>query len=155
MKAAVLHANMDIRYEDYPDPTYGDGDVLVRVHASGICGSDIPRVLSNGAHSYPIVLGHEFSGVVEAVGKDVKNVKVGDHVSGAPLLPCMKCPDCQLGHFSLCKHYSFIGSRQQGSFAEYVVLPEHNAVKYDSSIPFEQAAFFEPSTCLNNCCYYF
>lgn len=146
MKAAVLHANMDVRYEDYPTPVCGAGEVLVRVHMTGICGSDIPRVLYNGAHNYPIVLGHEFSGVVEQVGEGVKRVKVGDHVSGAPLLPCMECPDCQRGNFSLCKHYSFIGSRQQGSFAEYVVLPERNAIVYDPAIPFEQAAFFEPST---------
>ena len=58
----------------------------------------------------------------------------------------MKCDDCQLGNFSLCKHYSFIGSREQGSFAEYVVIPAVNAIKYDSSIPYEQAAMFEPST---------
>ena len=92
------------------------------------------------------MLGHEFSGDVIEVGEGVTKLKVGDTVSGAPLLPCMKCDDCQNGNFSLCKHYSFIGSREQGSFAEYVVLPEQNAVKYDSSIPYEQAAMFEPST---------
>ena len=73
-------------------------------------------------------------------------VKVGDRVSGAPLKPCMKCDDCQNGNFSLCKHYSFIGSREQGSNADYVVIPEQNAVVYDSSISYEQAAMFEPST---------
>ena len=73
-------------------------------------------------------------------------VKVGDRVSGAPLLPCGKCDDCQNGNFSLCKHYSFIGSRQQGSNAEYVVLPEQNAVVFDKSISYEQGAMFEPST---------
>ena len=80
------------------------------------------------------------------VGEGVTSIKVGDTVSGAPLIPCMKCDDCQNGNFSLCKHYSFIGSRQQGSFAEYVVMPEANAVKYDAGIPYEQAAMFEPST---------
>ena len=70
----------------------------------------------------------------------------GDRVSGAPLKPCMKCDDCQNGNFSLCKHYSFIGSREQGSNADYVVIPEQNAVVYDSSISYEQAAMFEPST---------
>ena len=73
-------------------------------------------------------------------------VKVGDRVSGAPLKPCMKCDDCQNGNFSLCKHYSFIGSREQGSNADYVVIPEQNAVVYDPSIPYEQAAMFEPAT---------
>ena len=146
MKAAVLHGNEDLRYEEYPTPSPGPGEVLVKVRATGICGSDIPRVLNHGAHNYPIVLGHEFSGDVAAVGEGVSKIKVGDRVSGAPLLPCMECADCQLGNFALCKHYSFVGSRQQGSFAEYVVLPEQNAVPFDSSIGYEQGALFEPAT---------
>lgn len=146
MKAAVLHGNEDIRYEEYPTPEVKPGTVKVRVKAAGICGSDIPRVLNNGAHYYPIVLGHEFSGIVEEIGEGVTKVKVGDTVSGAPLLPCMKCGDCQRGNYSLCKHYGFIGSHDQGSFAEYVVMPEANAIPYDPAIPFEVAAMFEPAT---------
>lgn len=146
MKAAVLYGNEDIRYDDYETPVVKPGMVKVRVRATGICGSDVPRVLNNGAHYYPIVLGHEFSGDVVEVGEGVTTVKVGDTVSGAPLVPCMKCDDCQQGNFALCKHYGFIGSHDQGSFAEYVVMPEINAVKYDPSIPYEQAAMFEPST---------
>ncbi len=146
MKAAVLYANEDIRYDDYETPEAGAGEVRVKVMAAGICGSDVPRVLYHGAHFYPVVLGHEFSGVIDQVGKGVVNLKIGDTVSGAPLVPCMKCPDCQRGNYSLCKKYSFIGSRQQGSFAQYVVMPEMNAVKYNPSIPFEQAAMFEPAT---------
>lgn len=146
MKAAVLYGNEDIRYDDYPTPELKDGMVKIRVRATGICGSDIPRVLHNGAHFYPVVLGHEFAGDVVEVGAGVTRVKVGDTVAGAPLVPCLKCDDCQNGNYALCKNYSFIGSRQQGSFAEYVVIPELNAVKYDKSIPYEQAAMFEPST---------
>lgn len=146
MKAIVLHGNEDIRYEDYPTPEVRPGTVKVRVKATGICGSDIPRVLHNGAHYYPIVLGHEFAGDVVEVGEGVETLHVGDTVSGAPLLPCMECGDCQQGNYSLCKNYSFIGSREQGSFAEYVVMPAQNAVKYDSAIPYRQAAMFEPST---------
>jgi len=146
MKAAVLYANRDLRYEESETPECKPGMVKVHVRATGICGSDVPRVLHNGVHFYPIILGHEFSGDVVEVGEGVTKVKVGDTVSGAPLVPCMKCADCQRGNFSLCKHYSFIGSRQNGSFADYVVIPEQNAVKYDSSIPYQQAAMFEPST---------
>ncbi len=146
MKASVLHANEDIRYEELPTPEPLPNTVRVRVRAAGICGSDIPRVLKNGAHFYPTVLGHEFSGVVDAVGEGVARVAVGDTVSVAPLVPCMKCEDCLKGDYALCRHYSFIGSRQQGAFADYVVIPEINAVKYDPSIPFEQAAMFEPAT---------
>ncbi|WPX08309.1 galactitol-1-phosphate 5-dehydrogenase [Anaerocellum danielii] len=146
MKAGVLYAKGDIRYEEVEDPNITENDVLVKVKASGICGSDIPRVLGDAAHFYPIILGHEFSGEVVEVGKNVENVKVGDRVVGAPLLPCFECSHCQKGWYSQCKNYSFIGSRRQGSFAEYIAIPARNAVKFDESISFEQAVFFEPST---------
>lgn len=146
MKAAVVVANEDIRYMDVEEPQVKEGTVKIRVAASGICGSDVPRVLNNGVHFYPIVLGHEFSGEVVEIGSGVTTVKVGDRVSGAPLVPCMKCEDCQKGNYALCKHYSFIGSRQQGSNADYVVIPERNAVVFDKSISYEQGAMFEPST---------
>lgn len=146
MKAAVLVGNEDIRYQDYPTPEVKPGTVKIRVRASGICGSDVPRVLHNGAHFYPIVLGHEFAGDVVEIGEGVTGFEIGDTVSGAPLLPCMRCADCQQGNYSLCKHYSFVGSREQGSFADFVVIPAQNAVRYDPSIPYTQAAMFEPST---------
>lgn len=146
MKAAVLYAREDLRYEDVPNPTPKAGEVLVRVRATGICGSDIPRVNADGAHFYPIILGHEFSGEVAEIGEGVTSVKPGDRVAGVPLMPCMKCEDCQKGYLSQCRHYVFIGSRVQGSFADYVALPERNVVKFDDSVPFEMGAFFEPST---------
>lgn len=146
MKAAVLYGDEDIRYEDYPTPQIAQGQVKVRVKACGICGSDIPRVLSGGAHYYPIVLGHEFSGIIAEVADDVQSVKVGDYVAAIPLIPCMKCDDCKNGLFSLCKNYTFVGSRVQGGFADYVVLPEKNVVKIDDKLSFEQGALFEPSS---------
>jgi len=146
MKAAVVVANENIKYMDIEEPQVTEGMVKVKVAVSGICGSDIPRVLHNGVHFYPIVLGHEFSGEVVEIGKGVKTVKVGDRVTGAPLVPCMVCDDCQRGNYALCKNYSFIGSRRNGSNADYVVIPERNAVVLDSSISFEQGAMFEPST---------
>lgn len=146
MKAAVVVANEDVRYMDIEEPQVTDGTVKVKVVVSGICGSDIPRVLKNGVHFYPIVLGHEFSGEVVEIGKGVTSVRPGDRVSGAPLVPCMACDDCQKGNYALCRHYSFIGSRQQGSNADYVVIPERNAVVFDKSISYEQGAMFEPST---------
>ena len=135
MKAAVVVANEDVQYLEIPEPEVKPGYVKIKVRYSGICGSDIPRVLHNGVHFYPIVLGHEFSGDVVEIGEGVTKVKVGDRVSGAPLVPCMKCEDCQKGNYSLCKHYSFIGSREQGSNADYVVVPEQNAVPFDASVP--------------------
>ncbi len=146
MKAAVLHANEDLRWEEFPTPVLEPGEVLIRVRATGICGSDVPRVLHRGAHYYPIVLGHEFSGEVAAVGAGVTNVAPGDRVTAAPLIPCHTCADCQRGDYALCRHYSFIGSRVPGSFAEYVKAPARNVVPFGTGVSFEQAAFFEPST---------
>lgn len=100
MKAAAVVANEDVQYQEVEEPQAKPGWVKIKVKASGICGSDVPRVLNHGVHFYPIVLGHEFSGDVVEVGEGVTKVKVGDRVSGAPLLPCMKCDDCQNGNFS-------------------------------------------------------
>ncbi|MBO4355548.1 MAG: alcohol dehydrogenase catalytic domain-containing protein, partial [Clostridia bacterium] len=146
MKAGVLYGNEDIRFVDVETPKPGKGEVLVRVRMTGICGSDVPRVLYNGAHYYPIILGHEFSGEIAQIGEDVEGFSIGDRVSGAPLLPCMKCIDCVKGNYSLCKHYSFIGSREPGSFAEYVKMPAQNAIKFENNVSFEQGALFEPAT---------
>lgn len=146
MKAAVVVANEKIQYMDIEEPKVSAGTVKVKVAVSGICGSDVPRVLHNGVHFYPIVLGHEFSGDVVEVGEGVTSVKVGDRVAGAPLVPCMVCSDCQKGNYALCKNYTFIGSRQNGSNADYVVIPQRNAVVFDKSISYEQGAMFEPST---------
>lgn len=146
MKAGVLHAREDIRYEDIEKPVPLKNQVLIKVKYTGICGSDIPRVNGDASHFFPNVIGHEFSGTVVEIGEEVTSVKAGDRVAGVPLVPCMKCEDCQVGDYSLCKNYSFIGSRQFGSFAEYVVVPEKNAVIIDNEVSFEQGAFFEPAT---------
>jgi L-iditol 2-dehydrogenase len=146
MKAGVLHAREELRYEEIPTPSPETGQVKIKVKYTGICGSDLPRVNGEASHYYPNVLGHEFSGVIVEVGEGVESLKVGDKVAGVPLIPCLTCEDCQKGDYALCKHYSFVGSRQFGSFAEYVVVPEKNAVKFDDSICFEHGAFFEPIT---------
>lgn len=124
MKAAVVYGKEDIRYVDRPMPEIRLEDVLIRVRACGICGSDVPRVKEGTAHSFPLILGHEFSGDVIQVGGNVKKVKAGDKVTGAGLLPCMKCKDCARGGYALCSDYSFIGIWQHGAFADYVAMPE-------------------------------
>ena len=146
MFAGVVHAPKDIRYEEINTPKLSPGEVLVRVKYTGICGSDIPRVNADAAHYYPIVLGHEFSGVIEEIAPDVKDRTVGDRVAGIPLVPCMKCDDCKNGNYALCKHYDFIGSRRFGSFAQYVAVPAENTFLIGDKTTFLQGAFFEPST---------
>lgn len=146
MKAGVVYGEKDIRYTEMEKSVPKKNEVLIQVKYTGICGSDVPRVNGDACHFYPNVLGHEFSGVVADVGADVTTLKKGDRVAGVPLVPCMECDDCKKGNYALCKKYSFIGSRQFGSFAEYVVVPEKNAVKFEDGVSFEQGAFFEPST---------
>lgn len=146
MKAGVVHARDDIRYEEIEKPMLQEKQVLIKVKYTGICGSDVPRVNGDACHFFPNVLGHEFSGTVAAIGKGVTRLEPGDRVAGVPLVPCMECDDCRKGNYSLCKNYSFIGSRRFGSFAEYVAVPETNAVKFSEEVTFEQGAFFEPAT---------
>lgn len=146
MKAAVVHGPNDLRVEQVPDPIPLAHEVLVRVHAVGVCGSDIPRVLDSKAHYYPIILGHEFAGVVAAVGEAVDDAWIGERVTAAPLVPCRTCNDCQSGNYSLCRQYTFIGSREPGAFAELVRVPVDNLVKLESTVTLIQGALFEPST---------
>ncbi len=146
MMAAVLHEQNNIHYEAYPMPETLPGTVKIRVRAAGICGSDIPRVLGTAAHFYPVVLGHEFSGDVVEIGQGVTRVSIGDRVAAAPLIPCGTCESCSQGAYALCEKYSFIGSRAQGGFAEYAVIPEANAVVFMGDCTYAQAALFEPSS---------
>ncbi|MEK3914808.1 galactitol-1-phosphate 5-dehydrogenase [Paenibacillus sp. FSL H7-0331] len=145
MKAAVLYGQDDIRVEDIAIPQPQAHEILVKVMATGICGSDVPRVLGTKAHHYPIVLGHEFAGIVAKVGTGVTRIGVGDRIAGAPLVPCHQCVDCFKGDFAQCQYYSFVGSRVNGSWAEYVIIPEINAVRIDDTVSYAEAAFFEPS----------
>ncbi|HEX3045768.1 MAG TPA: galactitol-1-phosphate 5-dehydrogenase [Bacillota bacterium] len=146
MKAAVLFGQQDLRYTDFDTPKINEREILIKVKATGICGSDLPRVLGTGAHFYPIVLGHEFAGEVVEIGPETQNVKVGEHVTGAPLVPCHRCIDCYQGAYAQCKNYTFIGSRIPGSWAEYVKIPAINAVKLPEGVTYEQGALFEPAT---------
>jgi L-iditol 2-dehydrogenase len=146
MKAAVVYGQKDLRIEEIDQPKIKVDEVLIRVRATGICGSDIPRVLGTASHYYPNVFGHEFSGEVEEIGENIHHVAVGDKVSVAPLKPCHGCEDCLSGNHALCKKYSFIGSREFGAWAEYVKAPGVNVIKLPESCTFVQGAFIEPIT---------
>ncbi|MDR3155474.1 MAG: galactitol-1-phosphate 5-dehydrogenase [Deltaproteobacteria bacterium] len=150
MNAAVLHGKGDIRYERAPAPVPGPGEVLIRVRAAGICGSDVPRVLEGSARFFPIILGHEFSGVIEELGPGAEGLSEGlapgRRATAAPLVPCMECPDCQRGDYALCGGYRFIGSSLNGAFADLVTVPARGVVTFPDGVPFERAAFFEPAT---------
>lgn len=144
MKAWILHDTNNLKYEETAMPTPKDGEVLVKVKTAGICGSDIPRVYKDGAHHMPLIPGHEFSGEVVQVGKWVDEAWLHKRVGVYPLIPCRECDSCRKGYFEMCKHYSYIGSRQNGAFAEYVAVPVRNLIALPDAVTYEQAAMLEP-----------
>lgn len=144
MKAAVLHGIDDLRYEDVDIPQLGANDVLVKVTACGVCGSDIPRILSQGTYHFPTIPGHEFGGVVVELGKDVDAILLNKRVAVIPLIPCRSCKSCEVGDFAQCESYDFLGSRSDGGFAEYVKVPKENLVIVPESVDPESVAFLEP-----------
>jgi len=146
MKALLVEGVKELVYKDVPIPQVKENEVLIKVHACGICGSDIPRATDGGVHSYPIIIGHEFSGEITELGTQVKNLKLGDRVTAAPLIPCYTCDNCAKGKPAMCMNYSFIGSRQNGAMAEYVVAPARNVVPIADNVSYEQAACIEPIT---------
>ena len=143
MKAYVLDSISDIKIKDIETPKCLPGEVLVEVKAAGICGSDIPRIYKTGTYHFPLIPGHEFSGeVVKAYDDDSdwKNKRVGIF----PLIPCMKCAQCHSKKYEMCRDYSYLGSRTDGGFAEYVRVPTWNLINLPDTVSYEQAAMLEP-----------
>ena len=147
MKAVVVNEGGALSIQNIEIPKITSPDqILVKVAYCGLCGSDIPRIFHHGAHFYPITLGHEFSGTVVEIGCGVTEFEIDDLISCVPLLPCFKCDECQNHYYSLCKNYTFVGSRITGGFAEYIVLDKKNAFKLPKGISPLEGAFFEPMT---------
>jgi len=145
MTAAVMHAPGDIRVEQVPVPTPGAGEVLLKVAACGVCGSDIPRMLRNGGYVMPIICGHEFSAHVETLGAGVTGFAAGELVSVPPLIPCRGCDSCVRGDFGLCEDYDYFGSRSDGAYAQYVVSPVGNLLPLPPGIDPRAAAMLDPA----------
>jgi L-iditol 2-dehydrogenase len=144
MRAWVLHGINDLKLEDIAIPQLGEKEVLVKIEAAGICGSDIPRIYKTGAHAHPLVVGHEFSGVVVKVGENANKDWENKPVGVFPLIPCGKCIPCQNKQYEMCRNYSYLGSRSNGGFAEYVAVPEWNLIQLPEQVTYEVAAMLEP-----------
>ena len=157
MQAAVYRGVNDVRVEQLPVPEIGAGEVLLRVEACGICGTDLKKIHS-GSHSAPRVFGHETAGTVVAVGEGVENFQPGDRAMVFHHIPCGHCYYCRKKTFAQCPTYKKVGvtagyEPSGGGFAEYVRVMDwivgRGLVKIPDGIPFEQAAFIEPvNTCL-------
>ena len=144
MKANVLEAVNNLVYKNISEPVLKEGEVLVEVKAAGICSSDIPRIFFTGTYSFPLIPGHEFAGVVRKISSEKYEPWLNKAVSVFPLLPCGRCPSCLKGIYETCSNYGYLGSRNNGGFADYVAVPEWNLIELPSDITFEQAAMLEP-----------
>lgn len=150
MKALVLKEYNRFSYEDVPEPEYGPDDLLVQVKACSICGSDVHGMDgSTGRRIPPVIMGHEASGVVKAVGVNVKGFVPGDRITFDSTIYCGKCYYCRKGQINLCDNRRVLGVscneyRQNGAFAEYVTIPHHIAYHLPEGLSFEKAAMVEP-----------
>lgn len=150
MKSAVFYGKHDLRIEDQPMPQVGAKDVLVQVKACGICGTDVHIYEGDkGAAEVtpPTILGHEFSGVVAAVGDEVTAYKVGDRVCVDPNCYCGSCTPCRNGVAHYCEHMIGYGTTVNGGFAEYCAVNERQIYKIGDNTTFEQGAMAEPVAC--------
>lgn len=156
MRAAVYYGNNKLEIEDVPEPTPSAGQVKVRVSRNGICGTDLhefydgpifippsdPHPLTGKA--MPVIMGHEFSGVVTAVGSGVTDITEGDRVTIEPIYRCGECRPCRDGRYNVCKSIGFHGLMADGGMAEYTVVPRDQIHKLPDSIPVEMGALVEP-----------
>jgi L-idonate 5-dehydrogenase len=159
MRAAVIHAAHDLRLQDWPETSPGPGEVLIRMKAGGICGSDLHYYHDGGFGQIrvrePIVPGHEIAGVIEAVGEGVDTEKPGDRVAVNPSLACGVCRFCQAGQQQHCLDMRFMGSAMrmphvQGGFREHLTCEAIRAVKVEDHVTLAEAAFAEPlAVCLH------
>ncbi|HWR37176.1 MAG TPA: zinc-dependent dehydrogenase [Clostridia bacterium] len=158
MLAAVYYGKQDMRLERVPVPRIGPGELLVRVHTCGVCGTDLKKI-ATGSHSAPRVFGHETAGIVVAVGEGVSRFSVGDRVVAFHHIPCRKCFYCQHKVFSQCPVYKKVGitagfDPSGGGFAEYVrvmdwIVANGGVIRIPDDVSYEQASFVEPvNTCV-------
>jgi L-iditol 2-dehydrogenase len=145
MKAANLYAPGDIRCEDVPIPQPGPGEVLIKVKACGVCGSDISRVMQTGTYRFPTIPGHEFTGEVVSGGSGTETITAGLRVTVVPLIPCRTCSYCANGQYNLCEDYDYLGSRSNGAFAEFVKAPAENLLPLPNTVDYELGALTDPA----------
>ena len=150
MKASFFVGNKRFKVAEIDTPKAGGDNIIVKNMVCGICGTDVHIYHGEpGASDVtpPIILGHEYSGEVVAVGENVTNIKVGDHVTVDPNIYCGECDYCRNGKKQLCRGMEAIGVTQNGGFAEYSVIPAKQAFVLDNTVSFEVAAMAEPLAC--------
>jgi len=159
MRAALLYGREDLRIQDVPTPEINNNEVLLKVKSAFVCGTDV-RMFRNGykgiSEDSPLILGHELSGIITKIGRNVKGYKEGMAVTVAPNMGCGICEFCVSGNTQLCpKDFKALGINIDGGFAEYARIPEAavrqgNIIEIPSGISFEEAAIVEPLSCVYN-----
>jgi len=145
MKAAVWYGGEDIKIEDVPKPRIESTEVLVRVRSVGICGSDLHAFEGiSKRRKPPLIMGHEFSGEVEEVGRDTTGLGIGDIVVVDPVIRCGKCEQCARGRGNICRNLTLLGLHKNGAFAEYVPVPANNCHRLSEGVSFEEGSMVEP-----------
>lgn len=145
MKALVLEENAKLSYQAHREvPQLKSGEVLVKVRACGVCGSDIPRGFEGHAYHYPLIMGHEFSGTIADANR-AEHLQEGQPVVIFPLLPCKTCAACAIGEYAQCSKYDYLGSRSHGAFAEYVRAPIENCIPVPEHVQLLHACMTEPA----------
>lgn len=145
MKAGILHNDRDVRLGDAPDPRIGPDEVLVAPSYTGICGTDL-HIYRGEFHArvkFPAILGHEFGGIIQEVGKDVQAFKSGDQVVVDPIISCHSCPACRSGHLNACRTLKLLGVDLDGGFAQYVAAPASQVYPLPEGIPMTHASMVE------------
>lgn len=150
MRVGMYYGNNDVRVEDKPKPKIGPGELLVKVMASGICGTDVVEWYRR--NRVPLVLGHEIAGEIVETGKGAKGYKTGDRISASHHVPCGECHYCLTGHHSACETLRKT-SFDPGGFAEFLRIPAINVekdgvYKLPASVSYEEATFVEPLACV-------
>ncbi|WP_276354544.1 zinc-dependent alcohol dehydrogenase family protein [Cohnella caldifontis] len=148
MKALVIEAPHRAVVKEVPYPQPGPGEVTIRVKNVGICGTDFHIFEGEFISPYPIIPGHEFSGVIDQVGEGVTAFAPGDRVTADPSIFCGKCEYCLTNRGNHCLNWGALGNTVDGSMAEFVRVPVGNVVKIPDSMSFEEAAFIEPVACV-------
>ncbi|CAM2948039.1 MULTISPECIES: zinc-dependent alcohol dehydrogenase family protein [Streptomyces] len=147
MKAALVESVGKVSLAEVPDPTPGPREVVVKVAACGLCGTDLHILEGEFAPSLPLVPGHEFAGEVVALGSEVTELAEGDRVAVDPSLYCYECRYCRTGHNNMCEKWAAIGVTRSGGAAEYAVAPVANCVRLPEHVRTQDAALIEPLSC--------
>ncbi|BBI32956.1 galactitol-1-phosphate 5-dehydrogenase [Cohnella abietis] len=153
MKALVYEGPRTMNMREVPIPVLKSDEVLIRVERVGICGSELGGYLGhNSLRKPPLIMGHEFSGIIESVGEQVNSFQPGVRVTANPLVTCGTCRYCRNGQSQLCSARNLLGAHRPGAFAQFVAVPAKNVYRLEDHISFDEGALAEPLACAVHIC---